>query len=968
INGDTFLLAAVDTFQISDEGLTQDSTFFLESVMRANFGGMCTDIIHGPLDSVTIVVEDIPNAVVTLSDGIITATVDTSAVYMDTVCSGVMGTFTIAGTPDSSSLGDSLFYELVVNDNGAGITGSFTTLLADFAANDQIATFLGGPLDNPSTTDTALIEVSLLPYYETNATPGNPFSGDGPDVSGACPGDTTAFSIAVLPRLFADFTSSDTTICEDSTALLTFMGSPNTEITLFSAGQVITVPLDSMGMGDYTTPALSSTREYFLTGISTDVQDPMCSQLFDPPTSVEITVIPAPSIDSVVVLGVDTTCTGNSKNFRIFTQDAGNATAYYTLDGVADSTVLSGGGSGTVSFTTNNPGPDIQEVVFRVDSIATAGMPRCIMEFADSAILYVKPLPLGTITPANEVCNGDSVAMVFNATTFVDNPYSMRIRYPDNSFRFFTDVMNGDTVFFATEPGVYYLERLRDNVGVGGVTCVTFTTGTSADNIDSALVVIEEEPNLRAVMTNETGVIALNNQGFINTFNPLVCNGEFLTGVFTSDTPVSDTVTDDTLYVLVEVVSDDSDNMNNILPSIGTNTYFTVPLADFGLSGNLENMDINMNESLTFTLTPYFENGMDTDSLNADECFGPPLSYDITILPEIGAQIDLQASDTEVCEGDDVSIVVVGSPNGEVTFTTSGLTGVTASPITLSAGGMGVIQGTTTSTTPAEVQLTEITVTTMEMGVTKICTESLNENVQITVNPIPSGFLFVDDNIICNGDLVDIQFTLPFTDTATFADGSYTLTIDSVAYTVTTVNDTATVFTAGPLTADSTFTLSSIVYNPTGCELVYAGGGGLSDVDVFVEPLPEGEVIATDESGMDMDTVSNGILDTFTVCTGDSLNLRVNSLTSGGGIYSDYVYVTFDADLDYYDLGTVGDTAVDVHDFEGLFSARYQNLTNGTQGAFFTVTYYREDSTFMADYSGMECTGITDSFFVSVIP
>ncbi|MEL7377143.1 MAG: hypothetical protein AAFN65_09310, partial [Bacteroidota bacterium] len=377
INGDTFLLAAVDTFQISDEGLTQDSTFFLESVMRANFGGMCTDIIHGPLDSVTIVVEDIPNAVVTLSDGIITATVDTSAVYMDTVCSGVMGTFTIAGTPDSSSLGDSLFYELVVNDNGAGITGSFTTLLADFAANDQIATFLGGPLDNPSTTDTALIEVSLLPYYETNATPGNPFSGDGPDVSGACPGDTTAFSIAVLPRLFADFTSSDTTICEDSTALLTFMGSPNTEITLFSAGQVITVPLDSMGMGDYTTPALSSTREYFLTGISTDVQDPMCSQLFDPPTSVEITVIPAPSIDSVVVLGVDTTCTGNSKNFRIFTQDAGNATAYYTLDGVADSTVLSGGGSGTVSFTTNNPGPDIQEVVFRVDSIATAGIPRC---------------------------------------------------------------------------------------------------------------------------------------------------------------------------------------------------------------------------------------------------------------------------------------------------------------------------------------------------------------------------------------------------------------------------------------------------------------------------------------------------------------------------------------------------------------------------------------------------------------
>ncbi|MEL6802493.1 MAG: PKD-like domain-containing protein, partial [Bacteroidota bacterium] len=68
------------------------------------------------------------------------------------------------------------------------------------------------------------------------------------------------------------------------------------------------------------------------------------------------------------------------------------------------------------------------------------------------------------------------------------------------------------------------------------------------------------------------------------------------------------------------------------------------------------------------------------------------------------------------------------------------------------------------------------------------------------------------------------------------------------------------------------------------------------------------------------------------------------------------------------DLGTVGDTAVDIHDFEGLFSARYQNLTNGTQGAFFTVTYYREDSTFMADYSGMECTGITDSFFVLVSP
>ncbi|MEM8582943.1 MAG: PKD-like domain-containing protein [Bacteroidota bacterium] len=969
INGETFTLAAVDTFQISDEGLTQDSTFFLESVMRANFGGMCTDIIDGNIDSVTIVVEDVPNAIVTLSDGVITATVDTSVIYRDTVCSGVMGTFEIAGTPDSSTLGDSLFYELVVNDNGAGITGSFTELVADFAANSVIATFLGGPLDNPSTTDTAFIEVSVLPYYETNATPGDPFSGDGPDVSGACPGDTTAFSIAVLPRLFADFTSSDTTICEDSTALLTFLGSPNTEITLFNAGQVITVPLDAIGVGEYTTPALTSTTEYFLTGISTDVQDPDCSQLFDPPTSVEITVIPAPFIDSVTVVGVDTTCTGNSKNFRIFAENADFGTAYYTLDGVVDSVTLNGGSNATVSFSTNNGGPDIDSVIFRVDSIATFGSPRCLMEFADSATLYVKPLPLGTITPANEVCNGDSVAIIFDAITFVDNPYHVRIRFPNGSLTNFTDVMNGDTVFFATTPGVYYLERLRDNRGVGGVSCTTDTDGNASDNIDSAIVVIEEEPNLRATMTNQAGVIALNNQSVFNAFNPPVCNGEFLTGVFTSDTPVSDTVTDDTLYVLIEVISDDSDNMNNILPVIGTNTYFTLPLSDLALAGNLINMDINMSETLEFILTPYFENGTDTDSLNAEECFGPPLTYNITILPEIGAQIDLQASDTEVCDGDDVTIVVVGSAGGEVEFTTSGLTGVTASPITLSGTGIGIITGTSTSTTPAEVQLTEITVMTNVSGVTKICTETLNESVLININPNPLGELFADEIILCNGEQAVVQFAVSPTLAADFADGMFTLTINDEDFTVTTVNDTGTVFMSDPLTADTTFILTSIIYNPTGCETVDSVSSmGLSSLDIFVEPEPRGEIVGLDENGMSIDTVRNGIVDTFNICTGDSLNLSIIDSTMGSGIFTTYASVTFDADLDYYGLGLMGDTAVDIHDFPSLFSARYQNLTNMVQGAFFTVTYYREDSTFMANYSGMECTGITDSFYVLISP
>ncbi|MEM7574091.1 MAG: PKD-like domain-containing protein [Bacteroidota bacterium] len=981
VNDSTYTVEDGETFQVRGDLLTATTLFSLTSMSQDSFP-FCQDTITGAIDTVSVIVEEVPAVTATLTYDAQVEVVTAAAIFEDTVCAGGMFDMSLVGTPAGGSVaGDPLYYEIVIDDadNLIGFgSGPSTLLLSAAAANTVLDGFLPTTISNPG-PGPSLIEVSFLPYYETAPDMMDPTVGDGPDEANSCPGDTVRFRTLILPELQADFFSMDETICEDSMATVEVTGSPNTEITVFDGGNVFTVDVDGSGMGSFNTGALSSTTTYQITGVATVGQDPACSRVIFGGPTVTITVTPTPVVAFDLGASDLEVCFDTAPVVAI-TGTADAEVTYSVTEGMAtpdtSTIMLDGSGNATIPV-----GALEEDAVVELIAVVTTGlMPNCPDSLENVTVnIEVRDIPSGTLTNSGPVCFGDSIDITFTADPALDlvGPFRAVVRGPGimgttgvggaNS-AVFDSIVSGVSFLRVGDEGLYEILALRD-LGANPMDgCADPNTPIMGI---SSLLIIEETPNLQSTVTAEVGVIGLDNMMGISTFNPIVCNGESLIAAFSSLTPTSDPMGDNNpLWVEIEVIADPDDLLGDVLDGADTvaGSPFVYPLADLDFNGPLNNPGMG-NSQLHVVLTPYFEDGDDDSSRSMAECAGPSLTFNITILPAISASIDLMATDTTVCNGDEIKVVVTGSVGGIVDFATSGMASPTASPITLTTG-VDTIFGTAIGSGPAEVELTNITVISTIGPVTKVCMESLMDTVDITINPIPDGLIYADPaGPICNGDSTAIFFT---GNTVTFQagsigleDGPYTLTINGQDTVVNVMNDTAFVFDV-QLFEDSTFTLTKIVNNTTGC--FQEDMLGLWSVTVEVEEIPAGEIIATNEA-MEMDTISDGILDTLFICTGDSLNLAINSFNStplvGGG--ENHVYVTFDNDQDYYGLGTSGDISLEVDDFEDTFSTRFQNLTNDTESSFLTVTYFIED-TVGTGFSGMECTGITDSFYVLISP
>lgn len=937
-NGD--LIALLDSAT-----LTVDRLYTLDSIIdRTAMGLGCRSIAPAPLDTTTVHVEIIPAVAATLTVGGMDTIITSDAPFVGTYCSGTPFTFTTANTPSSemSIDGDPLFVRVMISDPAnlltlGGGTSNFDVpagLVSSFVANN-----LPSSLDNLTGTD-AVINISFLPYYET---------GSGPSVADACDGETVSMTFTIKDKLNAMFDPALSTefVCENSIATLSFTGDPNIEVTVFDnvSNSTFTVELDAMGKATYMTAPLSTTTVYVITGLGTIGQTPDCNLLLDLNTAPNFTVNVVPTPDATVTIINDTACVGEMRNPVI--TGTPNADVYYNIDGgPAQMVNLGAAGSANAPMPTMDGMPPLttlDSVIITLDSIITTTPIICRADLTAADTLIVKPIPNGTITAGPAVCFGGSVPITFNSTVRSDDPYRLVIRY-NGVTTAYEPVLDGEVVFMATQAGVYELERIRDNRG--NYECDNNMLAVPG-YIDTAVVIIEETPDLKAIIMGQAGNIQLDNGTVVNTYTSTLCNGETLAVDFSSATPTSGG--SGNLMVTINVTNDPAGLFTGVLASS------PAALADLDFSTMLNNPTAAP-VTANFTLTPFFD--------GAQGCTGPPLTFNVTVLPELMATV--VGTPASVCAGEVVTFTVTGPAGAIIAFNSTGMSMVNpaTSQITISGSGSALVTGTSIGSIAGDptINLTQITLTTLVGSTNKTCTAPLTETASVLVNDLPNGMLTVSDNgPICNGDEVTLSFE------TTFGAGSYTLVINGETYTVNatqglSTNQVATILDT-MLTSTTTFALTSITYN--GCTQT---DSPLSSQTITVNEVPSGTVVATDQFGTM--TSAGSPAGEAIVCTGDSLTIAAMMTNATLGMDANYVSVVYSGDADYFDLGAAsGTVAMPVAAFQARFSARFQNTGNTVANASLAITYYIETSPGQGAALGAgECVGITDSLNIRIQP
>jgi hypothetical protein len=932
------------TFEVGPDSLVTDSIYALTSIMEVADGALGCSSLMDTVSLDTVRVEAIPAVVATLVLGGQTVTVDSTMVFRDTVCSGTTFEMSVTGTPTTSLAGADLWYNVDLSDpsNLLGLPGGGASNI-DLPANQlngflsQANNVLTAPLDMD-----AFISATITPFY-----------GPGPmSNSNTCPGQPIVFEGTVRGALNANFnlSLSDATICEDSTAVITLMGSPNIKVTLVDDQnfQSVDVFLDGSGSGTYVTPVLDVTTIYEISSLTTTTQDPFCTVLLEPLLNTfTVNVLPTPEAAATIM--PDTVCAGDQTTFTI--SGTANTTVTYRINGDTLTAMLDSSGNSTALPILTSDSfrlADFDTIVVYLDTIEYSNGIGCQTPISATDTLIVRPIPNGIITAGAPVCFGDSVPVVFTSTTPIYNDYRLRIRNPvTNTLVRYDGVQNGDTVFMATVGGVYELELIRDNRGTPGTLRCSRDSVAAAGFIDTANVIIEQEIDLKATVTGGVPNRGIDNGGFGPIYRATICNGSLMNANFSSDTGTS--MLGDALMVVINVTS----NPGNLLSGVLGSTPAT--LAGLNFSEQMIN-NTDTAQLLAFTLKPVFAN---------PDCEGKSLTFEVTVLPALTAEVAV--SPATVCANEDVAFVITGPAGAEVTYSSIGFTNLNTGMVTIPTAGTTTITGMGAVATAAN-YLEISSVTLISGSVNTTCTTALFDTAFVTVNPLPTGNLVVSDNgPICNGDTVIVSFETSFGmagEVFTVYAGDSTYTVTPAAVGMSTIRS-AELFRIS-LTQDSTFSIDSILYVSTGC-LNPLMGSSLTET-VEVNELPEGTVTAKDVAGALVTTTISNTSDTVTVCTGDSLTLSAamtNAVTSGA---DNFVSVAYNGDANYFGLaGASGTIAVPVGDFVETFSARFQNLSNTVAEVELMITYYIETGMNVGLNAG-ECTGRTDTLLVQVLP
>lgn len=208
--------------------------------------------------------------------------------------------------------------------------------------------------------------------------------------------------------------SGTTTICEGTTAVITFNGTPNAVVTYtVNSGSNQTIALDATGTATLTTPALTANVSYDLVSVVT-TGTTICSQLQTGNALVTVEALPTATISGSTAICEGTTAT-------ITFNGTPNATVTYTVDGGSNQTIVLNG-SGTATVTT--PTLTINSV-YTLVSVTASGTLACNQLQTGSATVTVNALPTATISGTTSICSGATAVITFNGTANATVTYTV---------------------------------------------------------------------------------------------------------------------------------------------------------------------------------------------------------------------------------------------------------------------------------------------------------------------------------------------------------------------------------------------------------------------------------------------------------------------------------------------------------------------------------------------------------------
>ena len=224
-----------------------------------------------------------------------------------------------------------------------------------------------------------------------------------PPCSDTITGQSATLTVNALPT--ATFLTTTPSICEGTSAILEFTGTPNAIVTYNNGVTDLTTTLNATGTSSVTTAAISATTTYTLVKVEVTSSGVTCSQTLT--GNVTITMKPNVAITSPTANYTVTICPGTSQTFTVVATGA-NPTYQWYKNGTAITANATG-----ASYTIN-PVVAASAGDYTVIVSGDCGLPQTSV----IATLVVSPETIITtqpVTPA-AVCEGTPVPLSVNAT------------------------------------------------------------------------------------------------------------------------------------------------------------------------------------------------------------------------------------------------------------------------------------------------------------------------------------------------------------------------------------------------------------------------------------------------------------------------------------------------------------------------------------------------------------------------
>ncbi len=321
--------------------ITVTTTFLLEKVRRLASDNQTTICSENPNVSVTINVIDLPSV---------------SISGTTSVCSGDTTLISFLGTPNAT-----VSYSVNGGDN--------QTIILDSEGKAEL-------ISPPLIIDTSYALVNVVDLNCSNAALG-------------------VVSITVVPLPIATISASS--ICNQTSGIVSFSGTPEAEVTYrIDGGADQVIALDASGMALVTTPILTSNSTYELVNVRSTISN--CNQLL----SMVATVVVLPTPDVIMTPSTTAICSGTTVEINLSSSVLGTTFSWTVLSQTNAIGAVAGAGS-VISNLLSTTSSANGSVVFLVTPIANGceGFPTPIQ-------VDVTALPLVNVSNlAPSLCSGE---------------------------------------------------------------------------------------------------------------------------------------------------------------------------------------------------------------------------------------------------------------------------------------------------------------------------------------------------------------------------------------------------------------------------------------------------------------------------------------------------------------------------------------------------------------------------------